>query len=319
MIAATNLRENRLREKWLREKKTTTNKLRAIRAASILVAFGLMTPTNLLAVDESTSSINTEIRIPLEAELHRYMLATESFLKEQNYTQAERYLDKAEALKIELPASFFYFQGIVNNNRHLWPKARVNFEEYILRSSKEDQYYSESLEMITEIENKVPEQLDEKLIKKEISWESTHNPENASTLVEELKALYLTESATNALVTHINTLLASAPFTGKRIISANDTSAALNLSISLTADNRIAVQRTQNQGEGSQIMSFSTSVFGLSRDFMTQCDQLQHKCFIKHKDSLNTWFEIAYDQGVAKEIAEAASALILTMQTEAQN
>lgn len=304
----------------------TTQKSRCVLLSVLIGTLGTLTlSSTLLAettpapsaqIDKSTQP-GIAIRIPIAAELKRYMLAAERYLDEHNFDQADHYLARAQALKVELPSSYFYFKGKVLGQKKDFAAARMNFEEYILRAQPDSKYYTDSLEMITQIENIQPQQLDEKLIKQELAWETKGQPDNSADYLKRITELYLATSAKEALVQHINTLLAGAPFTGKRIVSENNKNTGLQLSISLSPDKKIVVQKTQHTDGAAQIMSFSTSVYGLSREFMTKCDANQLKCAIKHKDTLNTWFEIANDEAAANEIAEAASALVLLLQTEA--
>lgn len=295
----------------------TTKKSTALLLISSILALPCLNINAANAANAAKNSSNKEIRIPIEAELKRYILAAESFYDNNSLSHANSYLDRAKGLQVELPADYFYLRGKVLSKQQQWSEARMNFEEYILRSKDDDDHYIESLEMITQIENIAPDALDEKLVKKEIEWESDAQPIQSDTYLEKIKELYLEKSAKDALVQHINVLLASTPFTGKNLVSGASED-SLKTSISITEGHKLSVQKTQQKDGKAQVTAFNMSVFGLSREFITQCDTNLLKCTIKHKDTLNTWFEIGYEEALAQEIAEATSALVLTMQTESE-
>mgnify|MGYP001043049285 CR=1 FL=1 len=293
-------------------------KLRTNQYATLITVCSalFLMPSVSFANDDNATAPKAEIRIPIDAELYRHMLATERFLDNKNFLQAELYLEKAQALEVDLPAQFFFFKGQVLSEAQDWKKARLNFEEYILRADKDDKHYVDALEMITNIENIEPNALDELPVKSDLSWEDDTSQDMDNYLAK-IKKLYLSKSTKEALVQHINTLLSTVPFVGKRIVSEENREQGLKLSISLTDDGKISIRKTQEKNDSTQIMAFSSSIYGLSREFVASCDHAQFKCAVKHEETLDTWFEIANDETTAQELAQALKALVFAMQKEA--
>ncbi|MEC8011589.1 MAG: hypothetical protein VX185_12600 [Pseudomonadota bacterium] len=278
-----------------------------------LVVFG---SSNLMA---QTPLNSTEIRIPVEAELQRLLLAADKFLSSEDFATSQSYLDRAESLNIELPANYYYFKASIETHHNNWSQARFNYEEYILRSTPEDKYYVKSLEMITQIENRIAltpitetEQETETAPAPEITWDSVNSVNAQDEYIDKISKLYLTDAPSDALVNHINTLLSSTPYNAAAAVVPSST--RIQTSISLEGTDKIRVQKTMTQDGDTQITAFSTSVYGLSREFVTRCEAVESKCTVKHKDSLSTWFEIGNDEAAALEISEALSALIYTLQ-----
>ncbi len=262
-----------------------------------------------------TATMSAPLRIPVEAELKRLMLAAERTLENQNYLMADSYLEKVDEYKAEKPSLYFYLKGMVQIHSNYWDKAKYNFEEYILRSTEEDKYYIKSLEMITYIESKSQPQIQSTTATSstpEISWESNIQNTPQKDYINKIKSTYNSQSPKTALISHINMILESTPLTSSTHISGTEIKTFT--SISLEDSDKIKVQKRLTSTDDTKISSFSTSVFGLSRDFISQCSANDNKCFIKHKDSLNTWFEINNDDSAAHELSEALSALIYVMQ-----
>ena len=281
--------------------------------ACTLVALG---SSSLMA---QTPTDSTEIRIPVEAELQRLLLAADKFLTTEDFATSQSYLDRAENLNIELPADYYFFKASIETHHNNWSQARFNYEEYILRSTPEDKHYVKSLEMITQIENRVAltpivetEEKTEKAPAPEITWDSVNSVNAQDEYIDKISKLYLTDAPSDALVNHINTLqfhLASLC-----LIAVVPNSTRIQTSVFLEGSDKIRVQKTMTQDGDTQITAFSTSVYGLSREFVTRCEAVDSKCTVKHKDSLSTWFEIGNDEAAALEISEALSALIYTLQ-----
>ncbi len=146
-----------------------------------------------------------------EIEADRLVLATRTYLDQGNVSRAAQSLEKMEQLKTELPAEYFFYKGQVAWHGKESAAARSALEEYVQRAGREGEYYQKALVLLTEIEEFSAETgTPASAGEANIQWQrqGVHSDE----YVERLRKLYLKDQAKDALVEHINSLLATKPF-----------------------------------------------------------------------------------------------------------
>jgi len=285
-----------------------------------LLSSGLLCATLTQAVEtqESSSSARAvdQVSLPKEIELDRLMMAAQKYMEENQYSKATEYLERAESLKAKLPAEYHYYKGLVFKTQSQWNKSTAELQQYVIKAGKKGEFYQPALMIITEIENYAPNesQVDTNA-EPAIQWENKVTQQSDDEYLAEIKKLYLSKSNVEALVEHINSLLVTAPYTGERVVKLSKGKDQLEYTLKLTDDNKLNIQKKQNVSGNAQILSYTTPVYGLSRNIVTICEPTQFKCSIKHKDNHTTWFEIAYNEDVAGQVSQATSLLIKEMQT----
>ncbi len=259
--------------------------------------------------------------LPPDIELDRFLLATETYIEKQDYSTAMNYLNQAEELSVELPAVFYYYKGLILQQRKQNETARTAFETYVEATGKDGEHYQNALMQITLLENKITKSPTTNSATPEIDWSSSKKKLEGTSgkdYEDSIKSLYLTDSYIPAFVAHINSLLVTYPYTGKRIISENQDK-SIHYSISVDDEKHISIHKHHKSKGGTQITAFKQAIFGISPDFSRNCDERALKCELTHLDDLTIWFETSYDQDAINEVEKATSHLIKILQRPSTN
>src|SRR5690606_23957060 len=85
-------------------------------------------------------------------EADRLIMAAQDAIAADDYVQAERYLEEANALGIDLPPDYDFLYGRVLYQQNELQQARTQLEQYVDATGNGGEYYREALMLITEIE-----------------------------------------------------------------------------------------------------------------------------------------------------------------------
>ncbi|MBS3805653.1 MAG: hypothetical protein KGY54_13985, partial [Oleiphilaceae bacterium] len=154
-----------------------------------------------------------------EHETRRLMLATEEAIEEEQWQQASEYLNRLQGLGTDKPPAYLYYRGKVMLETGFEAKALAALENYIEEAGEEGQYYTDTLKMITRIEQQgaAAAQSAEDNQGEQVA---VIEPAGTGTL-KGLKQLYLADSDAQALEVHLNTLLGLAGwYRDARIVKA---------------------------------------------------------------------------------------------------
>lgn len=256
-----------------------------------------------------------------EANLDRYLIAAEDYLDQKNYPKADQYLDRARSLDIDLPAKYHLFYGHVLHHNGKLPEARIEFELYIEKAGNEAEHYTKALKMITQIEETqtsredVQKSIEQQSLNKGsmISRTNLSQQQSEKPLEQELQDLYLTDKAEDAIVKHINSILATYPYSGSVIQSANDREGVFfNLSLSSTRE--IVTTRQDRRQKPAIITTSRFEVYGKDPFVQHECDSFTSSCWVKNVNGVGKWLEIRLDERAAEELTQSITQLIKVLQ-----
>lgn len=263
--------------------------------------------TALLLVISSSAMSS---RLPAEHEANRLMLAIESSVDQKAWIKAQEQLDSLKTLDVDLPASFFYLNGLVLAETGQTKQAQVSLEQYVVKADKEGEYYVAALNLLTALEEMMPESTAPKATK------STIKPTLESTgdgYVKSLQALYLTDDPVKALVLQINSLLAVHSYTGSRVKKAS-TENGIVYSLSVSGRD-LVLQEKHYEGGQPELRVNKLGVLGLDPFPQSACSSTELMCWIYHPgNGADRWIIIDRDEMVLGELVEAFSKLIRLMQ-----
>ena len=132
--------------------------------------------------------------------------------------------------------------------------------------------------------------------------------------LSELKALYLTENAREALMAHSNALLGTyALRAGYQVGRADPQDIRYHLSLGAPGELRI---REERRGERDQVAvsNRSLSVFGLDPYLQYECPPQGIECVVNSPADGSRWLTIVRDPKGAEELAKALSFLLRDLQ-----
>ncbi|MBL4865815.1 MAG: hypothetical protein JKY67_05520, partial [Pseudomonadales bacterium] len=265
------------------------------------------------------------LALPINIEVHRYLLATQKHINNKNYSAAETYLTKMKDLRspddIEMPNEYFYYYGVISQNGQRFDEALQHYEKYIAKTGTDGEFYKQTLQAITDTEETQSRQESNALKAAEqkvkrtdmIGQLSQAKLSQNNEYDTKIKNLYLSEKIESALVLHINSLLTTYPFNGKRIKSSTPQNAII-YTVKINNSNDIITQRQDNTSEHPLISTSRYPIYGANPFIAHKCDAMTARCEIRTPDGKNFWVEIAYEKEAAEEVAYAFSRLIKALQ-----
>ena len=257
------------------------------------------------------------IALPVEAEMDRLVQAVDKHISSGNDALVADYVTQIEALPLAPPAKFYYLKGLILQKNNNIKAAKAAFEQYVDLVGSEEQgaYYWEALEEITaieEIESNQPASVETEALVNSLLSDSAL--EERSAYENKLKTLYLTDSLQEALIQHINTLLASSVYTGSRVNSAEALENAVKYSVSINDDAEILTLEKDATVTPESLTTERFSPFGKTSEVSYQCDYKRAICSIRMPDTIDTWMKIGYSESAAEDISDALSRLVKHLQ-----
>lgn len=247
--------------------------------------------------------------LPHEHEAERLMLLVEAAISEGNWGRAQAGLAKLDALERPLSDNYHYFYGLVRQQLGEDTLAKESFEAYVIGAGKEGGYYRQSLEFLTRLEDRL-----EKL--PDVDLRPNEQPSLMvadSGYLSSLKALYLTDDTTTALVFHANSLLAAHAYTGTRLKSQLQRE-GVQFSISVNGS-EILIQKKSYEGKQPLLTVDKLNVLGVDPFVERACSASEQACWLYSPGQENVrWLFIQRDELVIDELVQVMSRLIRTMQ-----
>jgi hypothetical protein len=216
-----------------------------------------------------------------EHEMRRLMLATEAAVEAESWADASEYLTRLQQMEPEKPADYLYFRGRVMLESGYFNEARSALEGYVSNAGSEGEHYTGSLEMITRIEKT------RKSERSSIEQAGTASSEPVVVIesageasVKKLRELYLADSDTEALITHLNVLLGNAGWRPDQRIKRLDYPADVTYQVSRMNDS-LNIQEARRETGGRMTHSTeSLNVFGVNPGIDWNCEPAASACWI---------------------------------------
>lgn len=265
-----------------------------------LLVFAFVFPTWVIATG-----------LPPEHEAKRLLLAVQQSIDNGQWDKAEQQLKKITTLDVPLDASFHFMNGQVLLQQAEYDLAQKSLEIYVLQAGEEGEFYIQSLEMITEADEK-KSALSEN--KKPANPADLKLEKSKDQYLDSLKALYLTSSAKDALVLRINSILTTHPYQGARI-KQKDANKGAKYSINVTGS-QLQIQEKKYDRSGAPTLSVNKmDMYGVDPFVKYSCDYDRYICWLYHPvNQYDRWILIDRDEEAAKELSEAMARLIRLLQ-----
>lgn len=248
-------------------------------------------------------------------EADRLIMAAQDAIVGNDYVQAERYLEEAKALGIDLPPGYDFLYGRVLYQQNELLRARTQLEQYVDATGNEGEYYREALMLITEIEklrSGRSENADSSSQERaEIRWAGS---DAQSDYLTEIQALYQLDSPQQALVEHINSLLQLYAYGGDRIIGGSRVATPTRHRIVTTDRGEIVSFNRSGADEQTPITEDHFPVYGVNPYLRYECSSASANCWLIHPVTAGRWLQILNDREAVDELTKAFSHLIREMQ-----
>ncbi len=260
-----------------------------------------------------------------DIEADRLVLAGKSKIAVKDFSAARTYLDRVEPLGIKPSNEFHWLLGQVLFHEGQYSEAKTRIERYVENSEKTSEYYESALLMLTDIEtqledNKALVATKEKTREFAKQWEekvSLSESKPGNEFDAKVNALYLGESLTASLVSHINGLLRSFVFIEGKV---KNTSIADHLLYSVSVSSSGDILTTKKDvkvGKNKAASSINVSrlnAFGVSPIVEYRCSKAKDSCSVLSPVDGISWIRVAKDEAAAKELAKTFGRLIKSIQ-----
>jgi len=90
-----------------------------------------------------------------EIRADQYMVTVKKALDKNDHRKALKYMKKIETLEVKLPNSFYYFKANAQYKSDESKNAKYSLEKYLESEGRQGKYYSEAIELLTEIEEQI--------------------------------------------------------------------------------------------------------------------------------------------------------------------
>ena len=252
-----------------------------------------------------------------EHETRRLMLATEQAVSEKRWGDASQYLNRLQGLDSEKPPAYLYYRGRVMLQSGLLTEAREALEGYIQRAGAEGEFYTDALELITEVEQQ-QKTASERAPTQPTDGEQVAMIEPAEDKnLSRLRQLYLADSDAEALVIHANTLFELAGWhQDQRIVRTGGLPNILYQVSVVDGQLNIQESRLVEGEEARRRMSVQTmNVYGVNPNVRWECHGVELTCWIYDPRDGSRMLRLAPDRERVSELARTLGRLIKTLQT----
>lgn len=250
--------------------------------------------------------------LPKEIEIDRLLLGVETAVEQQQWDKANARLIAVQALEDELPSRYYFYRGQVSLQLADYKDARQTLERYLKQEGKDGQYYRESLMLLNQIEER-EDQVRQEQVRSSMASQLVLEDRGHTSYIEKLQALYLVDSARDALELHINTLLSNHRYIPGRYRSDRDWKGSLYQVQVRRGEISVMEKRSNDQG-GYSLNQDQLYIYGVNPYLATHCDSVDDQCWIRHPETGKQWLELEADPQAADNIAEAFSHLLRHMQ-----
>lgn len=270
------------------------------------------------------SLVTTASSLPPKHESARLLLVIEEAVNHADWALADQSLSKMAELDVDLPISFFFYNGWVHYKNNRLEKARHSLEHYVIKAGTSAAFYSDALRLLTAVDGELKAQAGEKEDDNtKISSSLDQSGANESLLinkerdayVQSLQALFLTDSPVQALVMQVNSLLSAHSYTGSRIKKSSEKQ-GIKFQVSIQ-DNMIVLQERNFQSGFPQLSAMKLEVSGINPFIRFDCSTNEASCWLYHPtDQHEKWLLIDHDELVASELSQALTRLIQALQNK---
>lgn len=249
--------------------------------------------------------------LPPQHEVRRLIIAVDSAIAEERWSDASRFLNRLQGLDAEKPDDYQYFRGRVMLQAGQLNEAQSALEAYVTRAGAEGDYYDQALQLITQVEEErrlQPERVDP-------ASENVAVIEPAQRIdVDALKSLYLKDSDQAALAAHVNSLLGQAEWQPGPVIR-QEPEESIRYQVDVGSDRELVIQEiVRGKGEGPRLSTRKVSVFGVNPAVSHACVEAENSCWLYDPRNQSRWLRLVNRPELAGDTAKAMSELIRTLQ-----
>ena len=250
--------------------------------------------------------------LPPQDEMRRLVLATEQAVKTQRWDDASRYLNHIQALKVEKkPDEYLFLRGQVMYHAGQLSEARDALDAYVVAAGQKGSHYTRALETITAIDESQRAHSSMSSKKPVATIKAAGDEQN----LKQLEKLYLTNNPRDALIAHLNSILATHAWTGGQRIQRPNARQGVRYRVSAGQAGQLLIQETRFDEQGQAAVTLSMMpVYGVSPLVRDGCLVTRLECWVYDPRDDSPLFRMADNADAAAQAAQTLGELIRQMQ-----
>jgi hypothetical protein len=260
------------------------------------------------------SPVHAEQLAP-EFEMERLLILAGQQMAARNFDGVRHTLQTMDSLVGELPPDYHYYQALVAREDGRSAEARDSLARYVNQAGRKGAFYQEALAAISDLDSQVAARsVATPVVIAENALPEIESAER-ETWEQQLMALYLVDSAPEALLEHINAILAAHVYVPSKIKDLSRRQ-GVHYQLSTGEGGVILVQETHYADDGKAgFTSNRVPVFGVNPYLRSACEFERSLCWVAHPARPDEqWLTIAADQTALHELTRSLGYLIRSLQ-----
>ncbi|WP_328185522.1 tetratricopeptide repeat protein [Marinobacter sp. OP 3.4] len=260
----------------------------------------------------------TALALPAEHEIQRLMLAVEESVEARQWDQAAEYLNRLQRLEGQKPPEYLYYRGQVMAQSGHYNEAMSALENYVAGTGADGKYYTESLKLITDIEQDRSGQAGS-------ASAGDAGQEPVAEITPAGQSLGSGQSAASgdvsrpALVGRMNRIFDQAGWRRDPRLIREGSKPDVHYQASVH-DGEIQFRESRNDEDGGRkLTTLILPVYGISPLVEWSCENATESCWIYDPRDGSRLLRLGSDRDQAEALADTLSGLIRQMQKPSGN
>lgn len=279
-------------------------------------AGSLIGPLMGLALSAGLLAPGSALALPAEHEIQRLMLAVEESVEAGDWREAAEYLNRLQRLDGEKPPEYLYYRGQVMARSEHYNEAMAALENYVAGTGADGKYYTESLKLITEIEQDREGQAG---AAGEAGQEPVAEIVMAGESGQAAQSVAAGDASSRALVGRMNRIFDQAGWRRDPRLIREGSKPDVHYQASIgSGEIQFRESRTGEDGV-RKLTTLILPVYGVSPMIEWSCENATESCWIYDPRDGSRFLRLGNDRDQAQALASTLGNLIRKMQSPAGN
>ena len=273
------------------------------------------TPGPLLGMALAASLLvpGTALALPSEHEIQRLMLAVEESVESGRWRDAAEYLNRLQRLERQKPAEYLYYRGQVMARSEHYNEAMSALENYVAGTGADGKYYTESLKLITTIEQARSGQASGRG-SGEAGQEPVAEIAPANESGQNGRSVTGSDASRQSLISRMNRIFDRAGWRRDPRLIREGSTPDVHYQASVH-NGEIQFRENRNEKDGGRTLTtLMLPVYGVSPMIDWSCESATESCWIYDPRDGSRFLRLGNDRDQADVLANTLGSLIRTMQ-----
>lgn len=273
-------------------------------------------PLMVLALVASLLVSGNALALPAEHEIQRLMLAVEESVEAGRWQDAAEYLNRLQQLEGQKPPEYLYYRGQVMARSEHYNEAMSALENYVAGTGADGKYYTESLKLITRIEQARSGQAtsrgsgesgQEQVAEIALAGESGQGGQSVAS----------DDAGPQALVSRINRIFDRAGWRRNPRLIREGSTPDVHYQASVQNGEIQFRESRRDENGGRKLTTLMLPVYGISPMIEWSCENATESCWIYDPRDGSRFLRLGSDRDQARALASTLGNLIRRLQNPA--